>query len=131
MAERNFPSVQIGNFQRDGVLVCGHFDATVAGVAALSTFGNGFTVARTGVGEYTVTTTEDYRHIVACGSQYCAATVEDRWMVDNIPTGGAGAPVVWALQLWDFVAGAADGLAGDEFHFWMILSTSISDRAAW
>lgn len=129
--QRNFPSIQVCNFQKDCVLICGHFEALVGGIVANSRFGRGWTVARTGVGQYTVTTDDPYRHVIACGSQYCMATVEDRFMADNVPTGGAGAQVVWALQVWDFVTGAAEALAGDEIHFWMLLSTSYNDTAAW
>ena len=131
MADRNFPSHQVCNFLRDGVLVCGHFEALVGGIVANSRYGNGYTVARTGVGTYTVTTDETFQHVVACGACYCMATVEDRFVTGDLPTGGAGAQVVWDIQVWDVVAGAADALAGDEIHFWMILSTNPSDRAAW
>lgn len=133
MAERNFPSVNIMNFQRFGVLICGHFSATAGGVTAGTNFGNGFTAARTALGRYTVTTGETFRSVVAWGAQFCAATPTDRFITSDLPTGGNGAVVGIELNLWD-VSGAAltdPAAATDELHFWMVLSTSISDRAAW
>lgn len=133
MANRNFPSHQICNFQRDGVLVCGHFSVGGAAIVAASRFGNGWTVAYTAAGRYTVTTDETFQHIVAFGTQFCAATVTDRFTTSDLPTGGAGAQVAMEINLWDVSgAGVTDPAAAtDEIHFWMILSTSPSDRAGW
>ncbi len=133
MADRSYPSVRIFNFQHDCVLVAGHFSATVAGITANTRFGNGFTVARTALGRFTITTDDTYRHVVASGCQYCATTPTD-WYLTPIPQGGgAGAAVTWEIQLWDNTAGAiADPTVNtDEIHFWMILSNSQLDRAAW
>jgi len=131
--DRNLPSFNIMNFQREGELICGSFRVFGGAIVANSRTGNGWTVAYTGVGRYTVTTDETFRHVVACDAQFCATTVTDRWMAPAVPGGGAGAQVTWELDLWDFSATAVQDPAAttDEIRFWMILSTSISDRAAW
>jgi hypothetical protein len=136
MADRNFPSHQICNFQRDGVLVCGHFSVTLGGAGPVTVgtrFGNGWTAVWTAAGRFTVTTDETFHHIVAFGTQFCAATPTDRFTTADVPTGGAGAQVVMEINLWD-VSGAAvtdPAAATDEIHFWMLLSTSFADRSAW
>ena len=134
MADRNYPSSRINNFQHDCVLICGHFSVTGGvGILANSRFGNGYTVAYTAAGRFTITTDDTYRHVVACGATFCATTVTDRFMAPVPPGGGAGAVVTWELDLWD-VSGAAvtdPAAATDEIHFWMILSNSQLDRAAW
>lgn len=133
MANRNFPSDRLYNFQHGCVLIAGHFSVGGAAIVANSRFGNGYTVAYTGAGRFTITTDDPYRHVVACGSQFCATTVTDRFMAPVPPGGGAGAAVTWELDLWD-VSGAAvtdPAAATDEIHFWMILSNHQNDRAAW
>ena len=133
MANRNFPSHEIHNFQRDGVLVCGHFSVGGAAIVANSRFGNGWTVAYTALGRYTVTTDETFHHVVAFGTQFCATAITDRFTTTDTPTGGAGAQVGLEINLWDVSAAALTdpAAATDEIHFWMILSTSFADRAAW
>lgn len=133
MAERNFPSVRIMNFQRDGVLICGSFAVSGGAITANSRTGNGWTVARTAQGRYTITTDETFRHVVACDCQFCADTPTDRFLAPAVPGGGAGAQVTWEIDLWDVSApGLVDpAAAADRIEFWMIMSTSISDRAAW
>ena len=135
MADRNFPSVNIMNFQRFGVLICGHFSVTTGGagpIVANSRFGDGWTVAWTATGRFTVTTDETFRSVVAYGSQFCAATPTDQFTTADIITGTNGAVGGVEINLWDAGAAAlAFPATLDQFHFWMILSTSISDRAAW
>jgi len=136
MADRNYPSSRINNFQHDCVLMCGHFSVTpgAPGTITVGTrFGNGWTVAVTGIGRYTITTDDTYRHVVSAGATFCAVTPTDRFIAAVPPAGGAGAVVTWEIDLWD-AGGAAvvtPAAAGDEFHFWMILSNSQLDRAAW
>ena len=134
MADRNFPSHQIGNFQRDGVLISGHFSVTPAGgpIVALSRFGNGWTVAYTALGRYTITTDETFQHVVAADCQFNFVTPAAQFLAPMPPGGGAGAQVTWEIDLWDVALGLQDPTAAaDEIHFWMFCSTSISDRAAW
>lgn len=132
MADRNFPSHEIGNFLRDGVLVCGHFEGIAAGVTAGSRFGDGWTAVRTALGRYTVTTDETFHHILAWGAQFCEATPSGIFATADVPTGGAGAQVSVEINIWDAAAAAlADPAAGDEIHFWLFLSTSFADRNAW
>jgi hypothetical protein len=121
------------NFQHDCVLIAGHFSVAAAAITAGTRFGNGYTVAYTALGRYTITTDDPYRHVVACGAQFSAATPTDRFMAPDLPAGGAGAAVTWELDLWDVsVPGLQDPAAAtDEIHFWMILSNSQLDRAAW
>ncbi len=109
MADRNYPSARIKNFQHDCVLVAGHFSVTPGApgtITAGTRFGSGWTVAVAGTGRYTITTDDTYRHVVACGSQYSAATPTDFYMTPDLPAGGAGAAVTWELDLWDNTAGA-------------------------
>jgi hypothetical protein len=134
MADRNYPSARIKNFQHDCVLIAGHFSVSAGvGITANTRFGNGYTVAYTAAGRFTITTDDPYRHVVAAGCQYCAATPTDWYVAPVPPGGGAGAAVTWELDLWDNTAAAvADPtVVGDEIHFWMILSNSQLDRAAW
>ena len=133
MADRNFPSVRIMNFQRDGVVIEGHFSVSGGAITANSRFGNGWTVAYTNVGRYTVTTDETFRHVVAADCQFVATAPTDRFLAPAVPGGGAGAQVTWEIDLWDVSApGLTDPAAAtDEIHFRMLMSTSISDRAAW
>ena len=134
MADRSYPSVRMFNFQHDCVLLCGNFSVTPGvGILAGSRDGSGWTVAYTAAGRFTITTDDAYRHVVACGAQFSAVTPTDRFMAPGVPGGGAGAAVTWELDLWD-VSGAAvtdPAVAGDQIHFWMILSNSQLDRAAW
>lgn len=133
-ADRNHPSVRVMNFQHDGVLICGKFSVDPGvGIAAATRFGSGYTVAYTAAGRFTLTTDDTYRHVVACGSHFSAATPIDYFMTPLIPTGGAGAVVVWELDLWDATgAGVTDpAVIADEIHFWIFLSNSQLDRAAW
>ena len=134
MAHRNYPSARMMNFQHDCVLIAGHFSVDVGvGITANSRYGNGYTVAYTAAGRFTITTDDPYRHVVACGCQFCATTPTDWYMAPDVPAGGAGAAVTWELDLWDNTAGAvADPtVTTDEVHFWMILSNSQLDRAGW
>ena len=134
MANRNYPSVRIMNFQHDCVLICGHFSVTAGvGIVANSRFGNGYTVAYTAAGRFTITTDDPYRHVVACGAHYVATTPLDSFTTGLPPGGGAGAAVTWEIQLWNVTAGAATdpAAATDEVHFWMVLSNNQNDRAAW
>lgn len=136
MADRSYPSVRMFNFQHDCVLLGGHFSVTPGAPGTItvgSRFGNGWTVAVTATGRYTITTDDPYRHVVACGAQFCAVTPTDRFIAPDVPAGGAGAAVTWEIDLWDVSAAAVQtpAAAGDEFHFWMILSNSQLDRAAW
>lgn len=134
MADRSYPSARIKNFQHDCVLIAGHFSVDPGtGIAANTRFGSGYTVAYTALGRFTITTDDGYRHVVACGAQFSAATPTDRFMAPDLPAGGAGAAVTWELDLWD-VSGAAvtdPAVIADEIHFWMILSNSQNDRPAW
>jgi hypothetical protein len=122
------------NFQHDCVLMCGSFSVDPGvGIAANTRDGNGWTVAYTAAGRFTITTDDGYRHVVACGAQFAAATPTDRFIAPDLPAGGAGAAITWELDLWD-VSGAAvtdPAVIADEIHFWMILSNSQLDRAAW
>jgi hypothetical protein len=136
MADRSYPSARIKNFQHDCVLIAGHFSVTPGAPGAITAggrFGSGYTVAVTATGRYTITTDDPYRHVVACGCQYCAVTPTDYYMAPDVPAGGAGAAVTWEIDLWDNTAGAVTttAAAGDEIHFWMILSNNQNDRAAW
>ena len=136
MADRNYPSARIKNFQHDCVLVAGHFSVTPGApgtITAGTRFGSGWTVAVAGTGRYTITTDDTYRHVVACGAQFTAATPTDRFMAPDLPAGGAGAAITWEIDLWDVGAAAVvtPAAATDEIHFWMILSNSQLDRAAW
>ena len=134
MADRSYPSARIKNFQHDCVLIVGHFAVDPGvGIAANTRFGSGYTVAYTAAGRFTITTADTYRHVVACGAQFSAATPTDRFMAPDLPAGGGAAVVTWELDLWD-VGGAgvtASAVIADELHFWMILSNSQLDRAAW
>lgn len=134
-SDRNYPSVRIKNFGHDEVLMCGSFSVTPAGgpIVANSRFGDGWTVAYTGVGRYTVTTNDTYRHVVDCGGHFVMTTPTDTFVCSLPPGGGAGAAVTLELRLWNATAAAAvdPAAATDEIHFWMILSNSQLDRAAW
>jgi len=136
MSQRNYPSVRIKNFQHDCVLIAGQFRITLGGAGPIlvnSVVGNGFTVAWTAAGRFTITTDDTYRHVVCCQAEFAAATPTDRFIAPAVPGGGAGAAVTWELDLWDIGgAGVVTPAANtDEIHFWMILSNSQLDRAAW
>lgn len=135
MSNRNYPSVRIMNFQHDCVLIEGRFsvDPVGLGIVAASREGNGYTIAYTALGRFTITTDDTYRHVVACGAEFSAAAATDRFIAPGVPAGGAGAAVTWELDLWDISAAAVQNpiAATDQFNFWMILSNSQLDRAAW
>lgn len=122
------------NFEHDPVRISGKFSVDPGvGIAANTRFGNGYTVAYTAAGRFTITTDDPYRHLVSATAFFCAATPTDRFMTADLPTGGAGAAVVIELNLWD-VSGAAvtdPAVIADEIHFTLILSNSQNDRAAW
>ena len=111
MANRNFPSSRTMNFQHDGVLVTGSWSVNAGAITPTTIFGEGFTVAYTAAGIFTVTTRDTYRHLVAFGSNL-GLTTPNVDLVTNcdLPTGGAGA-----------------GVAGDRYSFWMLLSNSQLD----
>lgn len=136
MTDKKFPSVRIMNFQHDCALIEGHFRITPGAPGVLvanSRFGNGWSMAVTGTGRYTITTDDDYNHVVACQAEFSPTTVTDRFIAAGVPGGGAGAPITWEIDIWD-IGGAGvvtPAVNTDEIHFWMILSTSGNDRAAW
>jgi len=124
------------SFERDPVRIGGHFSVTPGvGIVANSRFGDGYTVAYTAAGRFTITTNDPYHHVVSATCSFCPTTAVDSFLVPLQPAGGAGAVVTWELRLW-VLAGGAGGVAdpaaaADEFHFELILSNSNSDRAAW
>lgn len=136
MSSRNYPSVRTMNHEHDPVRINGHFSVDPGvGIAANTRFGNGWTVAYTAAGRFTITTDDPFRHVVSCSASFCPTTAVDSFLVPLQPAGGAGAAVTWELRLW-VLAGGAGGVAdpaviADEFHFDMILSNSQLDRAAW
>ncbi len=131
MANRNFPSSRTMNFQHDGVMISGGWADDGAGaIAANSTFGEGFTVARTAGGIYTITTRDDYRHLIAFGSNLGLATPNVDLVTNcDLPTGGAGTPIVLIMTIFDTATATAQdsGVAGDRYSFWMLLSNSQLD----
>jgi len=121
------------NFEHDPVIIAGHFSVTGGAIAANSRYGNGYTVAYTAAGRFTVTTDDPYNHLVACHAFFASATPTDRFCTADVPTGGAGAAVAVEINLWD-VSGAAvtdPAAATDEVHFILYLSNSALDRQAW
>lgn len=135
MANRNFPSTRTMNFEHDPVRINGHFSVAAGAITAGTRFGNGYTVAYTAAGRFTITTDDPYRHVVSASAIFCPTTAVDSFLVPLQPAGGAGAVVTWELRLW-VLAGGAGGLAdptaaADEIHFDLILSNSQLDRAAW
>lgn len=63
MADRNFDDVQILGKGRK--LIAGSFLPNGAGAIAVDPLWNGFTVARTGVGQYTITLADSYAALVS------------------------------------------------------------------
>lgn len=131
MANRNFPSDRVMNFQHGGVWISGKFsiDAT-PGIEAGGTYGEGYTVAYTGLGLYTVTTRDPYRHVIAFGADLGLTTpVADYVCNCGIPGGGAGAVVTMTINCFDTAtATAADpGNVADEISFWLLLSNNQND----
>jgi hypothetical protein len=117
------------NFQHGGVLIQGKFSATAAGVTVGTIFGEGFTVVRSGVGLFTVTTRDPYRHVIAFGADLGVTTpIADIQAHCGIPGGGAGAVVTMTIQLTTSVPAALDPPnANDEVSFWMLLSNNQND----
>ena len=135
MANRNYPSARTMNHEHDPVRICGHFSVGGGAIVANSRFGNGWTVAYTAAGRYTITTDNPFRHVVSATATFSPTTAVDSFLVPLPPGGGAGAAVTWEIRLWA-LAGGAGGLADpaaatDEIHFDIILSNSQLDRAAW
>lgn len=130
MASRNFPSTRIMNFQHDGVLIAGSFSVTAGAITAGTIYGEGFTVARTGAGDYLVTTRDGYRHLVAFGSDL-GLTTPNADVVTNcgLPGGGAGAVVTLPVSVHNTAAGlqADPAAAADRVSFWMLLSNHQND----
>lgn len=136
MSNRNYPSDRLYSCEHGPVEIRGRFcvDPGV-GIAANTSFGNGWTVAYTAAGRFTITTTDTYRHVVSATASFCPTTAVDSFLVPLQPAGGAGAAVTWELRLWA-LAGGAGGVAdpaviADEFHFRLVLSNHRGDRAAW
>ncbi len=129
MAERSFRSARTMNYQKDCVRVTGSFivDATPAtGVV----HGDGFAVARTGAGDYLVTLTDQFRHIIAFGTDLgLAAPLADFIINAGIPVVAVGAAATMQIQTFDTATlTAADPAAiTDRISFWMILSNSYQD----
>ena len=130
MANRNFPSTRTMNFQHDAVLICGSWSITGGAIVAGSIFGEGFTVAYTAAGIFTVTTRDTYRHLIAFGSNL-GLTTPNVDLVTNcdLPTGGAGAVVGLAVNTFDTATATASdpAAAADRVSFWMLLSNSQLD----
>lgn len=134
MADRNFPSDRMYNFDHNPVLVAGTFSASAAGagVTAGTITGDGFTVARTAGPpiRYTVTTQDPYRHVIAFGANLGLTTpVADIIVNDSIPAGGAGAVVTMDIVITQTAvpAGQDPPANGDRVSFWMLLSNSAMD----
>ena len=131
MADRNFPSVRTMNFQHNAVLIAGSFSATAGGITAGTIYGNGFNVTYTGVGDYLITTVDDYRHCVDFGASLGLTTPNvDRTVTCGPPAGGAGAVMTMVVNLHQTAAafGSANPAnAADRISFYMLLSSHGSD----
>lgn len=129
MASRNFPSSRIMRFDFNPVLVCGSFSVDPGvGIAVGDMHGNGFDVAWNAAGDYTVTSHDPYRHIVAFGVSIGLTTPN----VDLCPRGYV--PVCAAglatLRIALNVTGAAladPAVIADRVSFWMLLSNNPRD----
>jgi len=127
MAERNFRSARIMNYQKDAVLITGSF---VANGAITVIHGDGFGVGYTGQGDYLVTLTDQFRHCIAFGASAGLATpVVDRIINCGIPVVALGAACTMQIQFFDTATLTAQNPAGaaDRISFWMLVSNSYQD----
>ena len=132
MSNRTYPSDRLYSCEHGPVCIRGHFAVDPGvGIVANSRFGNGWAVAYTAAGRFTITTTDTYRHVVSAVATYSPTTGIGDVLTPLPPAGGAGAVVTWELRLWTGAAVADPAAATDEFHFSMVLSNHRGDRAAW
>jgi len=100
----------------DQIKIFGGWSDTGAGAIDLA-YGDGFTVAYTGVGNYTVTFTQGFRALQSarCGVSAVGAAVDQYGQVGAFTAGAAGA---CTLEFWNCTgAGQADVANGDFFMF--------------
>jgi len=130
MADRNFPSVRIKNYEYDCVLISGSFCATGAGITAGTINGGGYGVAWNAAGNYTITLADQFRHCIGFGS-HLGLTTPNVDLVTNcgIPVVAPGAAATMDVFAFDTAtATAADpAVATDRISFWMLLSNSYLD----
>jgi len=130
MANRNFPSDRVFNFQHGCVLISGKFSVAAGAITAGTIHGEGFLATYTGAGDYLITTRDPYRHVVAFGANLGLTTPVADYIVNcGIPGGGAGAVVTMTIDCFDTATTtAADpAAAADEVSFWLLLSNHQQD----
>lgn len=93
-----------------------------AGTGAVTTVnGTGFTVARTDVGEFTITLNESYNELVACTAGLMLATPGDQVLQFGA---FSSANKTLVLNVWDISGGALADIAADadnRIHFRLTL----------
>lgn len=118
MANRYFYNVQAMN--KEIKIIAGHFDAVAA--SATKVQGLGYTVAKTGTGEYTITLDDPYNALISG-----QVTVEDSTPVDLVAqidnhdvTGTVKTVVINLLA----AASPTNGAATTKIHFALFLQNS-------
>ena len=138
MANVNFPSARLFNFQHDPVMICGSFEIDTAAVVAATVHGNGLlpgpppaNVTYTAAGNYMLHLRDRYRHIISvvCQLRFEAGTPN----VDLVMRTGAtveGAAAANTIQLCCTTIGGpalADPADDNRIDYLVILSNSQLD----
>lgn len=120
MASRNFKE-KILNLETGFVLLAGKI-AIASDASVSSTTGQGFTVAKTGTGAYTITLSDAYTSVISLSANVLAATAVDLvpQFVSADPTSAAKTVVIKLLA----AATATNPSAACELHFQLMLKNS-------
>ena len=130
MPNKYFRSARTMNYQRDPVRVTGSFSATVAGVTAGTVHGDGFAVARTGLGTYVVTLADQFRHCLHSTTDLGLTVPVVDLVAHGAPVVALGAACTLTITIHDTAAvpAAFDPPNGnDRVAFSLLLSNSGMD----
>lgn len=129
MAARNFVHGGMATLDRGMVMLCGTI--TGAGASALSaTDCNGFSVARTDVGKFTITLEDAYTALYGCSMQYLTATPNAADPFQAVLTAETVATTkTITFETWDLdTTAATDITSGDKILIQILLRTGGGPR---
>ncbi len=131
MPNKYFRSARTMNYQKDPVMIAGSFSVGGGAIVAGSIHGDGFTVAYTALGRYTVTLRDRFRHYLTHGACLGLTTpLVDNVVRTRVPVGGAAAANTIEVDISTTLgAGAAADPANvlDRVSFWCLMSNSYQD----
>lgn len=131
MPNKFFPSSRTMNYERNPVLIAGSWSVGGGAIVAGSVHGDGFAVAYTALGRYTVTLANRFQHFIGWGAALGLTTpLVDRVVRSRIPVGGSAAANTIEIDISNTAgapAAADPANANDRVSFWCLCSNSYMD----